>query len=97
MMTGYAYGGRVYAVKRIMVDNRLDETSYKNEKVLKEYHEKFYDAMKECCITRICGVFGIGPRPVKPMGFDLIIYENCIDFCVEKCEELQYEKLKEKV
>ena len=64
---------------------------------MKEYHEKFYDAIKECCITRVCGVFEIGPRPVKSMGFDLVIYENCIDFCIEKCEELNYEKLTEKV
>ena len=52
--------------------------------------------MKECCITKVCGVFEIGPRPVQPMGFDIITYDNCIDFCMEKCWDLlsKWEKIK---
>ena len=54
--------------------------------------------MKECCITKVCGVFEIGPRPVQPMGFDIITYEDCIDFCMEKCWDImaKWEEVKDK-
>ena len=54
--------------------------------------------MKECCITKVCGVFEIGPRPVQPMGFDIITYDDHIDFCMEKCWHLdsKLKKMKEK-
>ena len=96
VMTGYTYRHRVYAMKRFVVDS-LDQDSYKLEKPVKDYHKRLYEAIKECCITKVCGVFEIGPRPVQPMGFDLITYNDCIDFCMEKCENIgfKWEKIKE--
>ena len=56
VMTGYTYRHRVYAVKRFLVDS-LNKDTYKEEKKVKDYQKKLYDAMKECCITKVCGVF----------------------------------------
>ena len=84
VMTGYTYRHRVYAVKRCMVES-LNKDTYTTEKTVNEYHKKLYEVMKECCITKVCGVFEMGPRPVQPMGFDIITYDDCIDFCMEKC------------
>ena len=80
-----------------MVDS-LDSESYTTEKTAEEYQKQLYEVIKECCITKVCGVFQIGPRPVQPMGFDIITYDNCMDFCMEKCQDIckKWEKVKDK-
>ena len=67
----------------------------KNEKVIKEYQEKFEDALVECCMLRLFGVFRMGPMLVKPMGFDVVTYADCIDICMEKCQEPDFEKVRD--
>ena len=49
-------------------------------------------------MTRVCGIFEIGPRPVQPMGFDIITYDDCIDICMEKCWHIgnKWEEIKNK-
>ena len=59
----------------------------KGEKVIKEYQEKLEDALVECCMLRLFGVFRMGPMLVKPMGFDVVTYADCIDICMEYCED----------
>ena len=42
--------------------------------------------MKEVCILKLCGIFGIGPYLYNPMNFEIVTYSNAIDIAMEKCK-----------
>jgi serine/threonine protein kinase len=44
--------------------------------------------MKEYCITRISDWVGSGPTLKNWFGFDLIVWNNSIDFALERCDPL---------
>lgn len=41
--------------------------------------------IKEYTINKIASALRVGPRVIKIQEFDLITYEKCIEFCMEKC------------
>lgn len=51
-------------------------------------------AIEEYCITKICDALECGPSVIQPFGFDLIIFNDRIEFAMEKCEPVQ--KLEQK-
>ena len=60
---------KFYAVKCI----RLDRDSLNYTKTLTK-------AIKEFCFLKICSILKLGPKVTNAFGFDLILYENCIEF-----------------
>ena len=42
-------------------------------------------AIEEYCLYQISSALQIGPKITQLFGFDLIIYENCVEFTMEKC------------
>ena len=60
-------------------------------------------AIKEWAILKICSVLQCSPHIENYLGFDLIIYEDCIQFAMEKgepvndIEETQGKLLKEQL
>jgi predicted Ser/Thr protein kinase len=46
-------------------------------------------AMKECAIAKLCSMFGIGPEVETSIPFDLIVYENAIQFNMKRCEPVR--------
>jgi hypothetical protein len=44
------------------------------------------DVAREVAISKLCSVFGIGPAIETSIPFDLIVYEDAIQFHLEKCE-----------
>jgi hypothetical protein len=54
-------------------ENPLDQLAF----ILREY--SFY---------RIAGCLGIGPALLTPFGFDIIIYEECIEFAMEQMDPI---------
>lgn len=45
-------------------------------------------AIKEWTILKICSVLQCSPRMENYLGFDMIIYEDCIQFVMEKGESI---------
>ena len=89
LMSGYTYGKRKYAIKRHIIPEPLCEDTVNTERIVEKYQNYLHKVIKECCITKLCGILQIGPYPVQPMGFDIITYSNCIDFCMEYCLEIK--------
>jgi serine/threonine protein kinase len=44
--------------------------------------------VKEFCIFKICDLLGSGPSVPSAFGFDIIAYNNSIEFAMEKCQPL---------
>ena len=45
-------------------------------------------AIKEYTILKICSSLGCGPRTRNTFGFDLIVYDDSVIFCMEMCQEI---------
>ena len=44
--------------------------------------------MKEYAFLKIAAVLEVGPQIMPIFGFDLLVFEDCIEFSMEKCEPL---------
>lgn len=42
-------------------------------------------AIKEYCLLKIASILGVGPKLNNMFGFDLVVYDECIEFCMEEC------------
>jgi hypothetical protein len=51
------------------------------------------DAVREVAINKLCSVLGIGPAVETRIPFDLIVYDNAVQFHLEKCERCSNELL----
>jgi hypothetical protein len=49
-------------------------------------HNDIISVVKECAFNKVCAALGIGPQLPTATGFDLICYDNAIQFSMEKCE-----------
>jgi hypothetical protein len=58
-------------------------TSYSNE----DFETVFEAVLAEYLIFLVASSLGIGPKMEKNLGFDLIVYQDCIEFCMEYCEQ----------
>jgi hypothetical protein len=47
--------------------------------------KEFAKILKEYCCLKIASGLGVGPLLPRPERFDLIIYDNCIEFSMENC------------
>jgi hypothetical protein len=45
--------------------------------------------VKEYSFLKIAGVLGIGPKANQIMGFDFVVYPDCIEFSMERCLEIK--------
>lgn len=45
-------------------------------------------AFKEYFILRIASALKIGPNLNRSLGFDMFLYDNCIEFAIEECIHL---------
>ena len=43
-------------------------------------------ALKEYCICKIASFLKIGPNVSSSFGFDVLIFSDCLHFCMEKCQ-----------
>jgi len=43
------------------------------------------NVINEYCLLKIASAVTAGPRHITPFGFDLVIYDNCIEFAMEYC------------
>lgn len=41
-------------------------------------------------MLKIASLLGVGPQIGALFGFDLIIFKECIEFCMEKCHPLLF-------
>lgn len=39
-------------------------------------------------IATICNILKIGPKILKPFGYDIVIFKNVIVFCMEYCQPI---------
>jgi serine/threonine protein kinase len=39
-------------------------------------------------VYKICSMMGIGPRVALEHGYDLVCYNDCVEFQMELCEEV---------
>lgn len=46
-------------------------------------------AIKEYSILKIASILGVGPKMNNIFGFDLVAYDECIEFCMEECTMLE--------
>lgn len=46
--------------------------------------------LQEYCILKIAGLLGIAPRVRHGKGFDLVLYNNGIEFAMELCKPYYY-------
>ena len=53
---------------------------------IKAAHTDILSAVKEYALMKICAVLGIGPPDPLESSFDLVCYEDAIQFSMEKCE-----------
>ena len=42
-------------------------------------------AIKEYSLLKIASILGVGPKLNNLFGFDLLVYDECIEFCMEEC------------
>ena len=45
--------------------------------------------IKEYCISKICDELDCGPSMPCPFGFDILVFNNRIEFAMEKCQHLE--------
>lgn len=48
--------------------------------------EEVRDAVAECSLAKICSMLRVGPEFVDSLGFDLVLFKDCVEFYMEKCE-----------
>lgn len=44
------------------------------------------EIITECCYSKLFSALRIGPAFIKLFGFDLVIYEDSVEFALEKCK-----------
>ena len=67
------FEGRQMAVKSVKF--------CKGEKI----SDSIYRQVEDYCFSKILSCLGVGPKVETFMGFDLVIYEDSIEFLMEKC------------
>jgi serine/threonine protein kinase len=54
----------------------------------KSFISQLVTAIKEYSLFKIAAILGSGPRLCSLFGFDMIVHEDCIEFCMEECVSL---------
>ena len=44
-----------------------------------------HSVMKDVCLIKLYSAFGIGLSCARPMGFDIILFDDCVEYCREVC------------
>jgi serine/threonine protein kinase len=50
------------------------------------FNELLHDVLKEYAINYMMSVLEIGPKVLRKFGFDILVYEDCIEYCMEYCQ-----------
>jgi hypothetical protein len=50
--------------------------------------EQIEDVVREVAISKLCSVLGVGPAIETGIPFDVVVYDNAVQFHLEKCESL---------
>jgi hypothetical protein len=53
----------------------------------KTFMKVFQDVLAEYLMFLVSSELEIAPKMTKTMGFDLIIYQDCIEFSMELCQD----------
>ena len=61
---------------------------------LQQKSKIFRQAIKEYCLTLIASHLEIGPKVERILGYDIAIYEDCIEFAMEFCMHLKQQHLR---
>lgn len=72
---------RNFAVKR-QLDNEPPPTSL-GESISKS---KIEEVLTEYALTKICSFYELGPQVDTHIGFDVLCYEDCVEFHLELCK-----------
>lgn len=46
------------------------------------FEDQLAMAIKEYCLLKIASILGVGPKLKNLFGFDLVVYDECIEFCM---------------
>lgn len=84
-------GPHSLAVKRIIFDKdrkELFDIPYLMDPEDQADPIKIRNAIKEYCVYKICSMFKVGPRVIFTDFYDLVCYNDCIEFQMELCESV---------
>jgi serine/threonine protein kinase len=51
--------------------------------------------VKEIAISKLCSVLGVGPEIETSIPFDVVVYDDAIQFHLEKCEQYSIKILRQ--
>ena len=80
-----------------MADSAIYFATNKDDFVIKCYPsdeivtsgETFARALKEYSFLRIAGAIGVSPQISRNNGFDMVFYNDCVEFAMERCVDLR--------
>ena len=53
-----------------------------------DFEKAVATVIKEYCLLKIASILRVGPRLPKLFGFDIVVFEKCIEFSMECCYEV---------
>jgi hypothetical protein len=54
----------------------------------------FPRVIKEFCLLKIAAILNVGPQLNNIFGFDIVVFKDCAEFCMERCILINEFKLK---
>jgi hypothetical protein len=63
-----------------------DEIAIKCTLIKDNFEKTFVNVLKELIAFKIAQQIEAGPRLLNPFGFDLLVYDTCIEFGMEYCD-----------
>ena len=63
----------------------IKSTNFNSE----SFHQTFPKVIKEWCILKICSIINCCPRVDLYLGFDVIVYTDCIQYAMEQGQPIE--------
>jgi hypothetical protein len=51
--------------------------------------ETLNDIIQEYAFYKVCSLLGVGPQAALGNAFDLVCYDDCVEFLIEKCDPIK--------
>jgi serine/threonine protein kinase len=84
-------GHSTYVAKRVFFKDHEQILSYSSDMISWEIRANFseiQDVLIEYAFNKICAALRIGPQVKPELNFDVVCYEDAIQFYMEKCEPI---------
>lgn len=101
-LIGYGAYSKVYLaddpqIGKHVIKSVAYRTEKQKQKESKEEQTKIQHSLSrlifEFCLSKLFSALRIGPQVMRKMGFDLVIYANTVEFCLEQCTFAHLEHL----